>query len=308
MREVPPGVEDVHQTLLDRILAGVYPVGSKLPSCRALAAELGSNSSTVDRAITQLVTAGRVQTVPRRGSFVTAAQQGLTDPIQIVSEQVEELLRRARRIGLTSDQVADVVRSALDRVDSMHRIAVVECNDRDLRNVQELVQRASDVEVQPVLVHEIADRALDEEFDAVAVPIFHLNDVADQVADPASIIELNLVPSRAVLRQIIDARHAERIVVVAPSPRGITWMTALVGQYYPGQIDAIEVGRDDIAQLDGAPVVVTNNAAALPLDIAERVGQLIAVEWELDGRFVDALRERVDYTIRQRRTTRKGQA
>ena len=50
---VSPGVEDIHQMLLDRILAGIYPPGSKLPSCRALATELGSNSSTVDRAIAQ---------------------------------------------------------------------------------------------------------------------------------------------------------------------------------------------------------------------------------------------------------------
>ncbi|WP_293783522.1 GntR family transcriptional regulator [uncultured Aeromicrobium sp.] len=303
---VSPGVEDIHQMLLDRILAGIYPPGSKLPSCRALATELGSNSSTVDRAIAQLVSAGRVRTLPRRGSFVTDADGTPSDPVSIVAVQAEELLRRARRIGLTSAQVAEVVRAALDRVDSMHRIAVVECNERDLRNVQELVQRASDVEVQPVLLEEIDERRLDEEFDAVAVPIFHLNDVADLISDPERVIELNLVPSRAVLRQIVDARQAERIVVVAPSARGITWMTALVGQYYPGQIDAVEVGRDVIADLDGAPVVVTNNAAALPDGIADRVGQLIAVEWELDSRFVAALRDRVEYSVRQRRQAQGG--
>lgn len=305
---VSPGVDDVHQILMDRILSGYYPVGSKLPPCRALARELGSNSSTVDRAISQLVAAGRVRTVPRRGSFVTETNEAPIDAATIVTRQLEELLSRARRLGLTSAEVTQVVQDALDRVDSMHRIAVVECNDRDLRNVQELVQRASDVEVQPVLLGEIGNRRLDQEFDAVAVPIFHLNDVADQIDDPEQVIELNLVPARGVLRQIVDARHAERIVVVAPTARGVTWMTALVGQYYPGQIDTVEVGKDDLALLESAPVVVTNNAAAVPDSVLQTVGQVISVEWELDSRFVTALRDRVEYAVRQRRQAQEGRS
>src|SRR5690606_40971745 len=105
---------------------------------------------------------------------------------------------------------------------------------------QELVQRAIDVEVQPVLLSEAGGRVLDAEFDAVAVPIFHLNDVADLVRDLDQVIDLNLVASPTALRQLIGVRNVERLVVVAPSARGVQWMTALVGQYFPGQIDGVE--------------------------------------------------------------------
>lgn len=298
--DVTPGVDEVHQRLLDRILTGYYPVGSRLPSCRALAAEFGSNSSTVDRAIGRLASGGRVRTIPRRGNFVQEVQEAAVDARSVVAAQLDDVLLRARRLGFSGGELTTMVQVALERVDSMRRIAVVECNPRDLRQVQELVQRAIDVEVQPVLLSEAGGRVLDAEFDAVAVPIFHLNDVADLVRDLDQVIDLNLVASPTALRQLIGVRNVERLVVVAPSARGVQWMTALVGQYFPGQIDGVEIGRDDPALLDGAPVLVVNNAAQLPPDIADRVGRIIAIEWELDGRFTTALRARVENVISER--------
>lgn len=300
---VAPGVDDVYNTILDRVLTGFYPVGSKLPSCRALAEELGSNSSTVDRAIGRLANSGRVRTLPRRGTFVEQMEAGSVDARQVLAAQIDDVLLRARRLGITSAELSRMVEVALDRVDSMRRIAVVECNERDLRQIQDLVQNASGVEVQPVLLSDARGRLLDEEFDAVAVPIFHLNDIAGLVNDLDQVVELNLVASPSALRRLIDVRDRERLVVVAPSRRGVQWMTAIVGQYYPGQIDAVELGPDsaqDSDLFDGAPVLVVNNAATLPADIEQRVGQIIAIEWELDGRFNTALRSRIENVISTR--------
>lgn len=301
--DVAPGVDEVYRSLLDRILTGVYPVGSRLPSCRALAAELGSNSSTVDRAVGRLASGGRVRTVPRRGTFVEQYDGGAVDARDVVTAELDEVLLRARRIGFSAAELTSMVGVALDRVDSMQRIAVVECNERDLRHVQDLVQRASGVEVQPVLLSEAAGRVLDEEFDAVAVPIFHLNDIAGLVKDLDQVVELNLVASPSALRRIIDVRDQEHLVVVAPSARGVQWMTAIVGQYYPGPIHGVELGpdgTDDTSWLDGDPVLVVNNAATLPASAEERARQVIAIEWELDGRFNAALRSRVENVISAR--------
>jgi len=294
------GVEEVYNHLFERILTGRYPVGSRLPSCRALASELGSNSSTVDRAIGRLASQGRVRTVARRGAFVENLTGSEADARTVVSGQVEELLLRARRLGFTADELTTMVGTVLQRVDSMRRIAVVECNERDLRNVQDLVQRAIEVEVQPVLIHEAKGRLLDQEFDAVAVPIFHLNDVADLVEDIDQVVELNLVASPVTLRQLIEVRDEERLVVVAPSTRGVQWMTAIVGQYFPGQIDTLHVGVDDLSVLDGAPVVVVNNAARVSEDVLVGIDRLISIEWELDSRFVPTLRSRIENVIAAR--------
>jgi len=308
--DVAPGVDEVYRRLLDRILTGHYPVGSRLPSCRALAAELGSNSSTVDRAVGRLASGGRVRTLPRRGTFVEQYDGTSIDARDVVAAELDEVLLRSRRLGFTAAELTSMVEVALERVDSMRRIAVVECNERDLRHVQDLVQRASGVEVQPVLLSDVADgRLLDEEFDAVAVPIFHLNDIAGLVRDLDRVVELNLVASPAALRRIIDVRDQDKLVVVAPSQRGVRWMTALVGQYYPGTIEGVELDPAratdaddpaDLAWLEGEPVLVVNNAASLPPGTEEKVGQVIAIEWELDGRFNSALRSRIESVISAR--------
>ena len=179
----------------------------------------------------------------------------------------------------------------------MPRIAVVECNERDLRKVTEAVQQASNVEVQPVLLSEIGDRVLDEEFDAVAVPIFHLNDVAGAVRDLDAVLDLNLVAAPSALRRLIALRDLERLVVVAPHPRGVDWMKALVGQYFPGRIDGVATDVEDAAVLADEPVVVVNNAAGIPAGVEQSIDQLISIEWELDSRFAAELRSRIDGTI-----------
>lgn len=305
--EVSPGVNEVYSTLLDRVLTGRYPVGSKLPSCRSLADELGSNSSTVDRAIGRLATSGRVRTLPRRGTFVVGPEEGTIDAREVMAAQLDEVLLRARRLGFTAADLTEMVGGALSRVDSMRRIAVVECNERDLRKVQELVQQTTGIEVQPVLLRDTAGRVLDQEFDAVAVPIFHLNDIAGCVTDIDQVVELNLVASPAALRRLIGVRDVDRIVVAAPSDRGVQWMRSIVGQYYPGPIVGVDLSRDadvDTGVLIGAPVVVLNNAGTLPPGIEEQIGEVIAIEWELDGRFASALRSRIEGVI----TTRSAAA
>jgi GntR family transcriptional regulator len=57
--------------LRERIAAGEYPAGGKLPSLVALQAESGLSAKTCQRAIAVLAAEGLVVTVPNRGTFVT---------------------------------------------------------------------------------------------------------------------------------------------------------------------------------------------------------------------------------------------
>jgi DNA-binding transcriptional regulator YhcF (GntR family) len=135
--EITPNVDEVYRGLLDRVLTGCYPAGSKLPSVRALADELGSTPSTVDRAIGRLVAAGQLRTVARRGVFVEAGRVDPVDARDVVSRQLDEVLLRARRLGLGATEVGALFGDALRRADAVHRIAVVECNEHDLRDTAE---------------------------------------------------------------------------------------------------------------------------------------------------------------------------
>jgi DNA-binding GntR family transcriptional regulator len=59
------------QVLRERITAGEYPAGSRLPSIIALQGESGLSAKTVQRALAVLGREGLVVTVPNRGTFVT---------------------------------------------------------------------------------------------------------------------------------------------------------------------------------------------------------------------------------------------
>ena len=68
---VPP-FEQVRSSLAARINDRSLPVGTKLPTVRKLAADLGVAPNTVARAYRELEEAGLIETRGRAGSFVGA--------------------------------------------------------------------------------------------------------------------------------------------------------------------------------------------------------------------------------------------
>lgn len=64
---------DLYTTLATRIRSGRYESGSRLPSERALAEELGAHRNTISRVIARLADAGLVETHPGRRPIVRSA-------------------------------------------------------------------------------------------------------------------------------------------------------------------------------------------------------------------------------------------
>lgn len=79
------------QHIEDRVLTGMYPPGSRLPSVRDLAGEAGVNPNTMQRALAAL---------EDKGLLVTNRTVGRT--VTLEKERVEEL--RRQHAGDTTDQ------------------------------------------------------------------------------------------------------------------------------------------------------------------------------------------------------------
>lgn len=91
------------QDVRDKIRSGRLPVGEKLPSTRELAEEYGVAQGTVQRALTELRTAGFIYSHQGRGSFVSkAAREVDEDPttraIKKLESQVADLSARLEKI------------------------------------------------------------------------------------------------------------------------------------------------------------------------------------------------------------------
>jgi len=110
---VPP-YEQIRRQLADYIGSGLLTRGTRLPTMRALAADLGVAVGTVGRAYAELEAAGLVASRRRSGTVVTGAPAAPGDGgEQRVREAAAELDARARESGMDADAVLTVVRAAL---------------------------------------------------------------------------------------------------------------------------------------------------------------------------------------------------
>jgi DNA-binding transcriptional regulator YhcF (GntR family) len=275
-----PTVDDVYANLLERIGSGSIEVGSRLPSCRTLADEIGSNPSTVNRAIQRLARHGLVRTEPRRGTYlVNAGAAPAMNPGE-AEKAIRDAVLRARRSGFGAAQIRDLFEGALGLGGrQVGVVGFVECNSFDLDRMSTLIENATGVALKPLLLDDLTSDWSDQ-MNVLATPIFHLADLADLGIDLDRVVELNFVPSSVALRKLATIDHNAVVGVVAPTERGVARMKALVSQYYTGSILAPD--QDDPEALVGLDVIV--HPAAIDLDSigVNDLTQKILIDWEID--------------------------
>jgi GntR family transcriptional regulator len=112
---VPP-FEQIRARVAALIDAGTLAPGARLPSVRALAADLGIAVGTVARAYRELEGAGYVESRRRHGTTVAGSPPAAPAPsIGELEEAADRLIARATAAGLTPDQVMALVRRRLGR-------------------------------------------------------------------------------------------------------------------------------------------------------------------------------------------------
>lgn len=102
---VPP-----YEQLRAQIASGAVPAGTKLPTVRALADELGLAPNTVARAYRELEMAGVIETRGRAGSFVALSQDAAERALQ---EAAAEYAARARSLGVDAKRARKYIDDAL---------------------------------------------------------------------------------------------------------------------------------------------------------------------------------------------------
>jgi DNA-binding transcriptional regulator YhcF (GntR family) len=106
---VPP-YEQIRAQVVEQARSGSLPPGTRLPTVRSLAADLGLAVNTVARAYRELEADGVVVTRGRNGTFVSNS----ADPAARAAEEAAvEYIRRIRRLGVDGDVALRLVRDAL---------------------------------------------------------------------------------------------------------------------------------------------------------------------------------------------------
>ncbi|MET0233142.1 MAG: GntR family transcriptional regulator [Kibdelosporangium sp.] len=102
--------EQVRSQFAQQITDRILPVGAKLPTVRALAAELGLAANTVAKAYRELEVGGLIETRGRAGTFVSAAGQHSRI---VVQRAADEYARKARSLGMDSAEALSIVEASI---------------------------------------------------------------------------------------------------------------------------------------------------------------------------------------------------
>jgi DNA-binding transcriptional regulator YhcF (GntR family) len=105
----PPYVQ-VREQLRAQVEAGELTPGTRLPTVRRLAEDLGLATNTVARAYRELEALGVIETRGRAGSVVTG---GGVD--RAAREAAHDYVIRVRALGIDRDAASALVRTAFDR-------------------------------------------------------------------------------------------------------------------------------------------------------------------------------------------------
>jgi DNA-binding transcriptional regulator YhcF (GntR family) len=115
-----PPYEQVRASLAAQINDRTLPVGTKLPTVRKLAADLGIAPNTIARAYRELEEAGLIETRGRAGSFVSASGDQSRQNAQRAAAEYANI---ARALGLSRDEALAIVNAALESTVTPHRSA-----------------------------------------------------------------------------------------------------------------------------------------------------------------------------------------
>lgn len=108
-----PGVslhEQIVYAAKKAIISRQLRPGDSFPSVRVLSRELKINPNTAHKVVTQLITAGLLETRPGLGTVVSSLPEPRrSERTQLLEHEIEQLVVEAKKLGITLDEFSGSV-------------------------------------------------------------------------------------------------------------------------------------------------------------------------------------------------------
>ena len=109
-----PPYEQLRRQFEELILSGSLAGGTRLPSVRQLANDLGLAAGTVARTYKELETSHLVETRRSAGTLVSdRVSQSPINAAELLARYAHEYVKRTRSLGMNPDEAARAIRQAL---------------------------------------------------------------------------------------------------------------------------------------------------------------------------------------------------
>lgn len=107
-----PAYEQLRRQIASAIIAGMIPAGTRLPTVRQLAGDLGLAPGTVMRAYAELETTGLI--ISRRGAGTIAADLTGSRPTDSIFRLAVDFVSSSRQLGAHDQMIRDAINRALE--------------------------------------------------------------------------------------------------------------------------------------------------------------------------------------------------
>lgn len=114
LRDATPPFEQIREQIASLIAIGQLADGSRLPTVRALAGDLGVAVGTVARAYKELEAAGLIESRRRLGTIVTyGSRTSIGTDHSFLETKLDELINHARNSGVADETLLALLRGRL---------------------------------------------------------------------------------------------------------------------------------------------------------------------------------------------------
>lgn len=202
---------------------GTLPPGSRLPTVRELAAELGINYNTVRFIYSELERDGYIVSEQGRGTFVARRPPRMEGTsTQLVREMVDEALARAIMGGISAGEFARMTytRAKMFRRRRKLRILFTECNETQLKHFGGEIASAIGGTPELFLLEQLQKkrRSFFDEYDILVTTFSHLKELTELAGTQREIVGMTLEPDyRGVIASIFSLPPNTKIGFVCSS-------------------------------------------------------------------------------------------
>ena len=292
--------DEVRRQLLARMRSGMYADGTRLPTTRDLATELGANRNTVNKACQTLAREGVVLLVPGRGGgmFVRRFAAVGDAAVAQLRGDAAALVRQAKALGVSRTEVQTLFGDTIAHIytDSALRLAFLECNIHDARTLVQQIAAMIDHPLDACVLDATDLTTLAARYDIVVTTFHHLAEVRRALGDERErVIGVNAVPTHDVALKIARL-EARQLGLVCGRENTVRSMQYLVASYHPDDDLRVALIDDTTAvqalAAQSEALIVTYSCAADVTRITGRVPEIV-IQFQIDPQSLAFLSHRV---------------
>ncbi len=280
------------------IQTGRFREGEYLPPMRAVAADVGLNLNTVNRAYQQLQRDGLIRSTPGKGAVVTPRGQvgsvpslddrGFADAAapgsvrSILTAAVERALAAGLDASAISRQVDEILAECEDRSPTRPRVAVLVSHDFRIGPVVAALQRVAGTDT---IVRAVTSAGDATSVDLWVRPSYGVEATTGEVPPGSVAIDLQVLADRPSTERLLDLPKESRLVVVAADRAAAAWLVNLSSTLAePAEVRVIVDAAAQPLSIDNDEIVViealhpaTTQCQAPFVPVAPAFGEAAAV-------------------------------